>query len=84
MLTWEHYENRFKATKSMSALLQERSRRQKDKRGTITGDKVQARPKGNDVVSGSGGDIQSLVESVKRKSKTTGVDDGREGKRRKV
>ncbi|KAI0815044.1 hypothetical protein BC629DRAFT_1588722 [Irpex lacteus] len=66
----------FKKTKSMSALLEERSKRQRNKQG---GDDY-TRP-----VSNTGGtsqpNLKSLVESVKRKS--AGMD-GSVGKRRKL
>ncbi|KAI0068254.1 hypothetical protein BV25DRAFT_1987063 [Artomyces pyxidatus] len=68
----------FKKTKSMSALLEERSKRRKSKGNDTPGDAsgdLAAMEKGN------GHSLKSLVESVKRKSATA---DGGVGKRRKL
>ncbi|VDB99638.1 unnamed protein product [Peniophora sp. CBMAI 1063] len=66
----------FKKTKSMSALLDERQKRQKQKRGHDDGDGMAASEGGNGDQS-----LQSLVESLKRRtsSLTGGV-----GKRRRT
>ncbi|KAH9950404.1 hypothetical protein B0H21DRAFT_533803 [Amylocystis lapponica] len=67
----------FKKTKSMSALLEERSKRQKKHSGPK--DPV-ATQSGESIASGS---LKSLVESVKRKS-AAAAEQPRMGKRRKV
>ena len=67
----------FKKTKSMAALLDERSKRQKEKRNTSSAKEVAA---SKDASEGKS-DLMRLVESVKRKS--AAVDAG-SGKRRKV
>ena len=71
----------------MNALIQERSRRQKEKRQQSSNhSKLESRNGGGKALRPGGGDgvdIDSLVESVKRKSKD--VESGRgEGKRRKL
>ncbi|KZV77751.1 hypothetical protein PENSPDRAFT_568074 [Peniophora sp. CONT] len=67
----------FKKTKSMSALLDERQKRQKKKRGHADGDEATVAAKG-----GSGDQsLQSLVESVKRKNSSH---EGGIGKRRRT
>ncbi|KAJ7634250.1 hypothetical protein DFH06DRAFT_1055429 [Mycena polygramma] len=64
----------FKKTKGMNALLEERSKRQKHKRERVVDDTKQS--------SGDGSrSLQSLVESVKRKSSTL---DANSGKRRRL
>ena len=72
---------RFKATKSMSALIQERQRRQKDKARSSTGDGVVDKPAKTSRPTADGG-LSALVESVKRKSHGTEVQGGK--KRRKI
>ncbi|KAF8317357.1 hypothetical protein DL93DRAFT_2110555 [Clavulina sp. PMI_390] len=78
----------YKSTKSMSALIQERSRRQKEKSkkrasAAVETPSAPARSAGNGAALGSlqggGGDLSSLVESVKRKAQ--GQDKARVGKR---
>ncbi|KDR84931.1 hypothetical protein GALMADRAFT_107424 [Galerina marginata CBS 339.88] len=68
----------FKKTKAMSALLDERQKRQRDLRGGQEID-VAGRPKG---VKDAGESLQRLVESVKRKSANN--DPPGQGKRRKL
>ena len=63
----------------MSALLEERSKRQKEKFGDPSGTAAQPRKTAEDAPSN---DLKSLVESVKRKS--AAVDQGSVGKRRKL
>jgi len=79
---------RFKATKSMTALVQERSRRQKDKAKSSGSGSKEALSSthahsGISHQSVIDGDISSLVESIKRKSK---LYDGKkhDAKRRKL
>ncbi|KAL5495378.1 ESF1 [Sanghuangporus weigelae] len=68
----------FKKTKSMAALLEERARRQFGKE-SVSGTKTNSPRNGNSAPSQS---LQSLVESVKRKS--SGVEEKGVGKRRKL
>ncbi|KAJ7630887.1 hypothetical protein FB45DRAFT_793617, partial [Roridomyces roridus] len=63
----------FKRTKGMDALLEERSKRQRQKQGVES--------TGKQSSSGESRSLQSLVESVKRKSTTV---NGPSGKRRKL
>ena len=64
---------RFKATKSMTALVQERSQRQKDKsKSSRLGARGFLFNQSEESQFTSGGDLSSLVESVKRKSKQDG------------
>ena len=67
----------FKKTKSMSALLDERSKRQKEKT-----DKGETAPVSSRANAESKTNLKSLVESVKRKSAADGQK--RMGKRRKL
>ncbi|KAF9518327.1 hypothetical protein BS47DRAFT_1423201 [Hydnum rufescens UP504] len=69
----------FKATKSMAAFLQERTRRQKETR--FTASKETARSGTYDAADS--GDVQSLIESVKRKSQGSAVQGQMVNKRRK-
>ncbi|KAJ6604598.1 hypothetical protein DFH09DRAFT_1018818 [Mycena vulgaris] len=64
----------FKKTKGMNALLEERSKRQRNKREGVDGGVKQSADSG-------GRSLQNLVESVKRKSSTV---DTASGKRRRV
>jgi hypothetical protein len=64
-------------TKSMTALLEERSRRQKEMRVVDLGDVTVRKP-----IENAGRGLTSLVESVKRKSATLAQPGA--GKRRKV
>ncbi|PCH33705.1 hypothetical protein WOLCODRAFT_160280 [Wolfiporia cocos MD-104 SS10] len=70
---------RFKKTKSMSALLDERSKRQKEKHSAADGPGA-AESGGGDQSNGN--NLKKLVESVKRKSAAAGQPGT--GKRRKV
>jgi hypothetical protein len=84
---------RFKSTKAMKALIQERSRRQKEKRQSkphgplsdglpsVSGGSGRGQSTSNE--SGDAVNLNSLVESVKRKSKDAESGQG-EGKRRKL
>jgi hypothetical protein len=70
----------FKQTKAMSALLFERSKRQKNSVGRDREDVVGTE---NRAEGREGSDIKKLVESVKRKSSSALGDNGGVGKRRK-
>ncbi|KAF9568445.1 hypothetical protein CPC08DRAFT_654675 [Agrocybe pediades] len=69
----------FKKTKAMSALLEERQKRQKELRGGQD-ESLPSKPKPSNIDNGKS--LQTLVESVKRKSST--VDAPGQGKRRKL
>ena len=69
----------FKKTKAMSALLEERQKRLRDQSGAHDGD---APKKAKDTKASNVDGLQSLVESVKRKSQN--VDPPGQGKRRKI
>ncbi|KAF9226033.1 hypothetical protein BS17DRAFT_800883 [Gyrodon lividus] len=71
---------RFKRTKSMAALLNERSKRQKSRHSHPDDPASQSRGAGKE--GGRERSLQSLVESVKRKS--VAADQGGVGKRRKL
>jgi len=64
----------FKKTKGMNALLEERAKRQHNKRERVPGDAKQPAEEGSRS-------LQNLVESVKRKSSMSA---GNSGKRRRV
>lgn len=67
----------FKKTKGMAALLDERSKREKSKRGNEGDDRITRKTDGSE-----GRSLTSLIESVKRKSAV--VDPQGSGKRRRV
>ncbi|KAI0778273.1 hypothetical protein BD413DRAFT_465710 [Trametes elegans] len=69
----------FKKTKSMAALLEERSRRQQEKTARNRGESTSAR---REDAGSQQPSLQSLVESVKRK--TASMDEAGMGKRRKL
>ena len=77
LTTWMHS---FKKTKGMSALLDERSKRQKDHQGEAS---ERASSKKNTAESEPKSSLKSLVESVKRKSAAASDQPG-VGKRRKL
>lgn len=75
---WITYACRFKKTKSMSALLDERSKRQKKSHGKKQDGATSAKT----VETDSSTSLKNLVESVKRKS--IAADGKGVGKRRKL
>lgn len=71
--------SRFKKTKAMTALLDERQKRMHERRGSQDG---RVTNKAKDTTGNSTNSLRSLVESVKRKS--ANVDIPGQGKRRKL